>query len=172
MSYVWSSSTVSTPDLFASDAEQNDEPHPNSLIRAAIWWDCSSSLIIRLLLIDRIRGDVVRNLSSGSLCVAERFRLVFAVGMLQRSTSWLERVGIMGLKSSAASVAASRARRRESGMRAMEAVLHEKELAALDRLKCRLNLASRSEALRLLMAKTDLDNFTPEDAARLRSDVA
>ncbi len=77
----------------------------------------------------------------------------------------------MNPKTSATSVAASRARRRQIGMRSMEAVFFEDELAALDRLKYRLNLASRSEALRLLMAKTDLDILTPEDAAGLRSDA-
>lgn len=50
--------------------------------------------------------------------------------------------------------------------------MFETELLALDRLKDRLNLSSRSEALRLILAKSDLDTFTSEDATRLKPGAA
>lgn len=68
--------------------------------------------------------------------------------------------------------ALSRARRREQGMRAMEAVFFEREIQELDALKSRLNLTSRSEVLRLLLAKTDPNSLTPDDTAAIRMDAA
>lgn len=47
MNHAWSSSAVSTPDLFASDAAQNAPPHPDFLARAAIWRDQAAGLISR-----------------------------------------------------------------------------------------------------------------------------
>lgn len=65
-----------------------------------------------------------------------------------------------------------RARRREQGMRAMEALFFEREIQELDALKSRLNLSSRSDVLRLLLAKTDPNSLTPDDAAVLKQDAA
>ena len=69
-------------------------------------------------------------------------------------------------------IAETRARRRALGLRSTETVLHESEIAALDRLKDRLGVSSRSEAIRVLLAKTDLDTFTPADAAVLSQHAA
>lgn len=69
-------------------------------------------------------------------------------------------------------IAEIRARRREMGMRSMEAVFFERELQQLDAVKIRLKLTSRSEVLRLLMAKTDLNTLTSADAAVLKRDAA
>lgn len=68
--------------------------------------------------------------------------------------------------------AVTRARRREQGMRAMEAIFFERELQELDAIKTRLNLTSRSEVLRLLLAKTDPSSLTPDDAAVIKQDAA
>lgn len=69
-------------------------------------------------------------------------------------------------------IAETRARRRALGLRSTETVLHESEIAALDRLKDRLGVSSRSEAIRVLLAKTDLDIFTPADADVLSQHAA
>ena len=53
-------------------------------------------------------------------------------------------------------------------MRSMETVLYEREIATLDRIKQQLGLASRSDAIRLLMTKVDPDMLTPADAAVLK----
>ncbi|MFC0194766.1 helix-turn-helix domain-containing protein [Aureimonas pseudogalii] len=45
LSHAWTQSAVSTPDLFASDAQQIAPPHPDFLARAAIWRDRSAGLI-------------------------------------------------------------------------------------------------------------------------------
>lgn len=65
-----------------------------------------------------------------------------------------------------------RARRRAAGMRSMEAVMREDELALLDRLKERLGASSRSEVLRVLIAKTDAETLTPADMAKLDQSAA
>ena len=75
-------------------------------------------------------------------------------------------------KSLSSRQADTRARRRAQGMRAMEAVFFERELETLDAIKSRLNLTSRSEVLRLLLAKTDPNTLTPDDAAALSKDAA
>ena len=75
-------------------------------------------------------------------------------------------------KSRAHSIAASRARRRAVGLRSIEAALHETDIAILDRLKDRLGVSSRSEVLRVLIAKTDQDAITPADAASLSQHAA
>jgi hypothetical protein len=62
-------------------------------------------------------------------------------------------------------VAAIRARRRAAGMRSSETVLLDTEIAALDAVKVRLDLPSRSEVIRVLIAKVDLDKLTSADAA-------
>ena len=54
-------------------------------------------------------------------------------------------------------------------MRTTEAMLHQSEIERLDRLKERLGLSSRSDATRVVLAKADLDSFTPDDAAALHS---
>ena len=72
------------------------------------------------------------------------------------------------MRPSAHRPAESRARRRAMGLRSMEAVLHQQEIAALDDLKDRLGLASRSDAMRVVLAKTDLSSFTPADAEALK----
>lgn len=78
----------------------------------------------------------------------------------------------MASRNPALAVAESRARRRELGMRSMEAVFFERELQELDAVKVRLKLTSRSEVLRLLLAKTDLNSLTPDDAAVIKQDAA
>lgn len=64
-------------------------------------------------------------------------------------------------------VAETRARRRALGMRSTEAVLHEREIAALDEIKIRFGLASRSDAIRVLIARTDPYTITPAEAEAL-----
>lgn len=54
-------------------------------------------------------------------------------------------------------------------MRTTEAMLHQSEIDCLDRLKERLGLSSRSDAMRVVLAKADLDSFTPADAAALQA---
>ena len=54
----------------------------------------------------------------------------------------------------------------------MEAVFFEREFETLDAIKTRLNLTSRSEVLRILLAKTDPNSITPDDAAFLKKDAA
>ncbi|RFC61856.1 hypothetical protein DYI37_19105 [Fulvimarina endophytica] len=61
-----------------------------------------------------------------------------------------------------------RVRRRALGMRTTETMLHKTEIELLDRLKIRLGLSSRSDAVRLVLAKADLDSFTPADAEVLK----
>lgn len=78
----------------------------------------------------------------------------------------------MPMKDALSTVARTRARRRELGMRSMEAVFFERELETLDAIKTRLNLTSRSEVLRVLLAKTDPNSLTPADAAVLKQDAA
>lgn len=75
-------------------------------------------------------------------------------------------------RNTASSVAEIRARRREMGMRSMEAVFFERELQELDAVKARLKLTSRSEVLRLLLAKTDLNTLTPDDVAAIKQNAA
>ncbi len=60
-----------------------------------------------------------------------------------------------------------REKRRALGLRTTEAMLHEREIADLDALRDRLGLASRSEAIRLVLAKSDLRSFTSADATAL-----
>lgn len=67
----------------------------------------------------------------------------------------------------ALTIAEIRARRRAAGLRSTETVLHENEIAAMDRLKDRLGLSSRSEAIRVVLAKLDPETLTPADAAAL-----
>lgn len=69
-------------------------------------------------------------------------------------------------------IAETRARRRALGLRSTETVLYESEIATLDRLKDRLGLSSRSEVIRVLIAKTDPDTITPADAAALSQSAA
>lgn len=52
-------------------------------------------------------------------------------------------------------------------MRSTETVLHETEIAALDDIKTRLGLGSRSDAVRILIAKMDPSTITPADADAL-----
>lgn len=74
----------------------------------------------------------------------------------------------MPTKPSAINVAEVRARRRAAGLRSTETVLHVDEIALLDELKTRLGLGSRSDAVRLLIAKTDASSLTPADAAAFK----
>lgn len=69
-------------------------------------------------------------------------------------------------------VAAIRARRRAAGLRSTEAVLHEAEIAVLDDIKERFGLGSRSEAIRLLIARTDPSTITPAEASTLSKSAA
>lgn len=69
-------------------------------------------------------------------------------------------------------VAAVRARRRALGLRSTETVLHEREIAVLDQVKDRLGVSSRSDVIRLLIAKTDLETLTPADVAALEQSAA
>ena len=71
-----------------------------------------------------------------------------------------------------AQIAEIRARRRSLGLRSTEAVLHESEIAVLDRLKERLGATSRSDVLRVLIAKTDVESITPADIAALDQSAA
>lgn len=75
----------------------------------------------------------------------------------------------MAQKKMAEYAAQSRARRRALGMRSTEAVLHQREIAILDTIKARLGLASRSDVIRVLIARTDPDAITPVDAAALEA---
>ncbi|WP_285295572.1 hypothetical protein [Aureimonas altamirensis] len=90
----------------------------------------------------------------------------------QHGTSNLAESDSMAGKSLSSRQADTRARRRAQGMRAMEAVFFERELETLDAIKSRLNLNSRSEVLRLLLAKTDPNSLTPDDAVVLKQDAA
>ncbi|WP_427026596.1 ribbon-helix-helix protein, CopG family (plasmid) [Aureimonas ureilytica] len=65
-----------------------------------------------------------------------------------------------------------RARRRAEGLLSIEAVLHRDEIAALDQMKARLGVASRSDVLRIVLAKVDQDAITPADAATLSQSAA
>ncbi|WP_285295720.1 ribbon-helix-helix protein, CopG family [Aureimonas altamirensis] len=64
-------------------------------------------------------------------------------------------------------IAETRARRRAVGLRSTETVLHENEIAILDRLRDLLGASSRSEVIRVLIAKTDPEALTPADMAAL-----
>ncbi len=64
-------------------------------------------------------------------------------------------------------VAITRAKRRAQGMRSSETVLLETEIALLDGIKRRLGLASRSDAIRVVLAKVDPNTLTAADAAKL-----
>lgn len=74
----------------------------------------------------------------------------------------------MASKSSAINVAEVRARRRAAGLVSTETVLHVDEIALLDGLKTRLGLGSRSDAVRLLISKTDPSTVTPADVAAFK----
>lgn len=63
--------------------------------------------------------------------------------------------------------ALTRAKRRAIGMRSTETVLFEREIETLDAIKDRLGLPSRSDAVRLLIARFDPSSITPADAAKL-----
>lgn len=52
-------------------------------------------------------------------------------------------------------------------MRATETILFEHEIETLDTIKKRLGLPSRSDAVRVLIAKLDVSSITPADAANL-----
>lgn len=69
-------------------------------------------------------------------------------------------------------IAEMRARRRAVGLRSTETVLHENDIAILDRLRERLGVSSRSEVIRVLIAKTDPEALTPADAAALDQHAA
>ncbi len=69
-------------------------------------------------------------------------------------------------------VAAVRARRRALGLRSTETVLHEREIAVLDQAKERIGAASRSDVIRLLIAKTDPETLTSADMAKLDESAA
>ena len=71
-----------------------------------------------------------------------------------------------------ADAARIRARRRAEGLTSIEAVLHRDEIAVLDSLKARMGLASRSEVLRVVLAKVDRDALSPADAAVLSQHAA
>lgn len=64
-------------------------------------------------------------------------------------------------------IAETRARRRAVGLRSTETVLHENEIAILDRLRDRLGASSRSEVIRVLIARIDPDALTPADMAAI-----
>ena len=61
-------------------------------------------------------------------------------------------------------IAETRARRRAIGMRSTETVLHEREIAMLDELKGRFGLASRSDVIRILIARAARNTVTLADA--------
>ncbi len=62
----------------------------------------------------------------------------------------------------------TRAKRRAMGMRATETILFEQEIETLDAIKERLGLPSRSDAVRVLIAKFNVSSITPADAAKLK----
>lgn len=72
----------------------------------------------------------------------------------------------------ATGIVETRARRRALGLRSTETVLHESEIQTLDRLKARLGVASRSEVIRVLIAKTDPETITQADAGVLEGNAA
>ena len=78
----------------------------------------------------------------------------------------------MPQKKMAEYAAQARARRRALGMRSTEAVLYQREIAILDDIKDRLGLASRSDAIRVLIARTDPAAITPVDVAKLEQSAA
>ena len=65
-----------------------------------------------------------------------------------------------------------RERRRAAGLTSIEAVLHRDDVASLDVLKARLGAASRSEVLRVLIAKADPTDLSPADVAKLSQSAA
>ena len=68
--------------------------------------------------------------------------------------------------------AVTRAKYRAQGMRSSETVLLESEIALLDGIKRRLGLASRSDAIRVVLAKVDPETLTAADAAKLGQGAA
>ncbi|RYG98642.1 MAG: hypothetical protein EON58_06510 [Alphaproteobacteria bacterium] len=66
----------------------------------------------------------------------------------------------------------TRAKRRAQGMRSSETVLLETEIALLDGIKDRLGLASRSDAIRVVLSKVDPTTLTAADAAKLDQSAA
>ncbi|HER8900610.1 TPA: hypothetical protein VMX41_001807 [Streptococcus pyogenes] len=78
----------------------------------------------------------------------------------------------MARRSITEAVAAVRARRRALGLRSTETVLHEREIAILDQAKARIGAASRSDVIRLLIAKADPRTLTPADMAKLDESAA
>ncbi len=75
-------------------------------------------------------------------------------------------------KSRADNASRVRARRSAQGLTSIEAVLHRDEIASLDQIKHRLGVASRSEVLRLMIAKLDPETLTAADAAKLDQGAA
>lgn len=78
----------------------------------------------------------------------------------------------MARQSITEAVAAVRARRRALGFRSTETVLHEREIEMLDQTKERIGAASRSDVIRLLLAKADPNTLTPADVAALKQSAA
>lgn len=72
----------------------------------------------------------------------------------------------------AADNARIRARRRAEGLTAIEAILHREDVASLDELKAHLGVASRSEVLRVLIAKADRTTLSPADLSLLSQSAA
>ena len=62
-----------------------------------------------------------------------------------------------------------RVRQRALGMRTTETMLHQSEIERLDRLKERLGLGSRSDAIRVALAKINLETLTSADAEALQA---
>ncbi|ALN75726.1 hypothetical protein [Aureimonas sp. AU20] len=75
-------------------------------------------------------------------------------------------------RSRAADNARIRARRRAEGLTAIEAILHRDDVALLDELKAHLGVGSRSEVLRILIAKADRTTLSPADVAMLSQSAA
>lgn len=68
--------------------------------------------------------------------------------------------------------ARARDKRRAAGLTSIEAILHRDDVASLDVLKVRLGLTSRSDVLRVLIAKADPAALSPADAAVLSQSAA
>ncbi|WAP71479.1 MULTISPECIES: ribbon-helix-helix domain-containing protein [Aurantimonadaceae] len=75
---------------------------------------------------------------------------------------------ILAVSNNISRLAKTRARRRALGIRSTETILHEREIAALDEIKERFGLASRSDVISILIARTDPNTITPADAAAIR----
>ena len=69
-------------------------------------------------------------------------------------------------------IAETRARRRAIGMRSTETVLHEREIAVLDKMKERFGLASRSDVIRILIARIDPNTISATDAHTMTERVS